>query len=268
MPHVFRCPHCGHARSYAVRRFHRKCKQCRREWSTGSQYPVDGFRLTRREWKQVIEVFLRDGTARAIPRERGLSWPTAQRCATTIREVMSADVPTIFRGICESDETYIGGLRRNKKLHIRAKPSKRGRGTLKQAIFGVYERDRGMVVSWLVPNIKMSTTLPYILDTVESGSTIYTDDFPGYRQLPSHGYCHDFVKHSEGEYVRGEVHTQNLDGYWGQLKKFLANRGGIQRQYLYRFVGEHNWRYNFRNLTRREQVKRIYSFLTRFGGRK
>ncbi|OGL87453.1 hypothetical protein A3I40_02630 [Candidatus Uhrbacteria bacterium RIFCSPLOWO2_02_FULL_48_12] len=181
---------------------------------------------------------------------------------------MCVDVPETLSGICEADETYLGGQWKNKRIHIRRQGTRRGRGTSKQAIFGIVSRGQKQVRAWLVSNTKIATTRPHITETVERGSTLYTDGFKGYRALPRYGYRHDFVDHDAGEYVRGEVHTQTLDGYWGLLKNFLAAKGGVQRRYLYRFVGEHQWRYNFRNLSRKEQMFRLYQFLTRFGGRK
>jgi transposase-like protein len=181
---------------------------------------------------------------------------------------MCLDVPETLSGICEADETYIGGAWKNKKIHIRKRGSKRGRGTSKQAIFGIVSRTEGKVRVWLVPNARIATTRPKVRKTVMRGSTIFTDGFKGYRLLPRYGYRHEWVDHEAGEYVRGEGHTQTLDGYWGMLKNFLAAKGGVQRKYLYRFVGEHVWRYNFRYLSRKDQVARLLQFLTRFGGRK
>lgn len=104
-------------------------------------------------------------------------------------------------------------------------------------------------------------------DNVILGSNIYTDGHKGYRQLNRCGYYHDWVDHESGEYIRGDVHTQTLDGYWGLLKNRLAAIGGIRRRRLRYFIGEHQWRYNFRHLTRKEQVIRIYKLLIKFGGR-
>lgn len=242
--------------------------RCRHEWSPSVHYPVRHFRLTRSEWYRIIDTFLRDETATAIEVECHLAGMTARACARLLRDCMCADAPELLSGICEADETYLGGQWKNKRIHIRRQGTKRGRGTSKQAIFGVVSRTMGQVRVWLVPNTKASTTLPIITASVEHQSTIYTDGFKGYRKLPSLGYQHDWVDHEAGEYVRGEVHTQTLDGYWGLLKNFLAAKGGVQPKYLYRFVGEHQWRYNFRNLSRKEQTRRLYQFLARFGGRK
>lgn len=206
-------------------------------------------------------------SANAIETECHVSAETARFCATAIRECMGADVPETLSGTTEADETYLGGQWKNKRVHIRRQGTKCGRGTSKQGIFGLVGREQEHARTWLVPNTRIVTTRPYIIRVVAKGSRVYTDGFKGYRTLPRYGYRHAWVDHEAGEYVRGEVHTQTLDGYWGLLKNFLAAKGGVQRKYLYRFVGEHQWRYNFRNLSRKEQVRRIYSLLTRFGGR-
>lgn len=263
----YRCPRCGHACFWIIRRHHRKCRTCRTEWSPRLIFPVPSFRIARHAWKNILDAFLRDGSANAIVRECRLSLKTAQSCATAIRLAMGQDIPKKLFGVCEADETYIGGAWKNKKIHIRKTGSKRGRGTSKQAIFGIVSRTEEKVRVWLVPNAKIRTTRPKICRTVNKGGAIYTDGFKGYRTLSRYGYVHDFVDHEAGEYVRGAVHTQTLDGYWGLLKNWLAAKGGVRRKYLCRFVEEHVWRYNFRNLSRKEQVNRLFKLLAKFGGR-
>lgn len=268
MPKLLICPTCGYARSWTIRRHHRKCKKCYSEWSPGTFHPVERFRLPRREWFFIIDTFLRDGTIRAVARECGINYRTAQKAVLFIRTVMIKDVPNHLSGICEADETYVGGAWKNKNIHIRRQGTKRGRGTSKQAIFGVIQRNPAQVRVWLVRNTRNYSLLPHVWRTVCIGSTIYTDGRKGYRLLPRYGYLHDWVDHEAGEYVRGVVHTQTIDGYWGLLKTHLDSIGGIRKERLHLFIGEHVWRYNFRHLTRQEQVKRIYPLLTRFGGRK
>lgn len=268
MPKLLVCPTCGHTRSWSIRRFHRKCKRCRNEWSGNSLHPISGFRLGRREWIRIIETFLRDGTIRSVEQENHLAYRTAYKAVSAIRSVMTEDVPGLLFGICEADETFVGGPWKNKAIHIRRQGTKRGRGTSKQAIFGITQRDPARVRVWLVSNTQMKTLRPHILETVCKGSTIYTDGFKGYRTLWRNGYLHDWVDHDAGEYVRGNVHTQTIDGYWGRLKTHLDSIGGIRKERLMLFIGEHQWRYNFRHFSRKEQVKRIYLFLTKVGGRK
>lgn len=256
-------------RSWKIRRHHRKCKKCRKEWSEGEAHPVKGFRLSRRTWLHIIDTFVRDARIGDVERESHVSSKTAHKAVTLMRQVMTEDVPESLSGICEADETYVGGSWKNKAVHIRRQGTKRGRGTSKQPVFGVIQRNGtecSKVRVWLTPDTKNKTLMPHIRRTVEPGSTIYTDGRKGYRQLPRYGYYHNWVDHDAGEYVRGDVHTQNIDGYWGQLKTHLDSIGGIRKRRLYLFIGEHTWRFNNRHLTRKEQVKKIYSLLTRIGG--
>lgn len=175
-----------------------------------------------------------------------------------IREVMTRDVPAPFLGTCEADETYVGGQWKNKAVHIRRQGTKRGRGTSKQAIFGVACREMGEVRVWLVPNAQRSTLFPIIREAILPKSTVYTDGLKTYRALPRFGYHHDWVDHDAGEYVRGDVHTQTMDGFWGILKKHLGAVGGIRKRYLPRFIGEQVWRYNHRTLSLKAQVHWLY----------
>ncbi|MBN1585647.1 IS1595 family transposase [Candidatus Uhrbacteria bacterium] len=221
-----------------------------------------------------MEAFVRSGTANGIREDCPMSYRTAHKVTDAIRKAVSADVPGLLCGTCEADETYVGGSWRNRAVHIRRRGTKRGRGTSKQPIFGLIQREDAdlsdtpsQVRVWLTPDTKNRSLVPVIRRTVCRGSTIYTGGRKGYRRLPAHGYIHDWVDHGAGEYVRGDVHTQNMDGYWGQLKTSLDSIGGIRRDRSHLFMGEHAWRFNFRHLTRKEKVERIYKLLTKIGGR-
>lgn len=261
------CPDCGFTRSWSLRRHHRKCKRCRREWSPHSPYPIREFRLTEKEWLSVLDEFLREETIMGVVRECGISLATAHQCILLVRALMAADAPQRFSRKTEADETYVGGAWKNKALHIRKQGTKRGRGTQKQAIFGVVQRNPQRVRIWLVPNTKGVTLRPLVCSQVRRGSFVYTDGHKGYRRLRRMGYHHEWVDHDAGEYVRGDVHTQTLDGYWGMLKNHLAAIGGIRKKHLHLFIGEHVWRYNHKDLTRHEQVQLLYQILVKFGGR-
>lgn len=267
MPKLISCPYCGHTRSWVVRRHHRKCKRCRREWSSGTHFFVPRCRLTTHEWKQIIDRFLLVGTIKSVCYDCRIAYGTAQKAVHLVRTVMSADLPVYFQGVCEVDETYIGGAWKNKAIHIRRQGSLRGRGTQKQPIFGIISRQTGQVRTWLTPNTKLVTIFPIIKRHIIHGSPIYTDGNHIYRLLPQYGFPHQWVDHQSGEYVRGDVHTQTIDGYWGLLKTHLDSIGGIRKHHAFLYVGEHQWRYNFRHLNRLEQVERIIVLLKYIGGR-
>lgn len=267
MPKLLSCPHCGYARSWVIRRHHRKCKQCRHEWSPGTQFLVPHLHCTREQWRVIIRTFLQLKTINTVAEMHHYAYATIQKALTILRTVMLLDAPGIFRGTCETDETYVGGAWKNKAIHIRRQGAKRGRGTEKQCIFGILGRQQQQVRIWCVPDATRTTLIPIIEDHVESGSAIYTDGLKTYRILTKHGYHHEWVDHDAGEYVRGDVHTQTLDGYFGLLKNHLAAVGGIRKERLALYLGEHVWRYNFRHRTLEEKVNRLLSLLKRFGGR-
>lgn len=252
----YSCPFCGFRRSWAVRRKKRKCTSCRREFG-GYTYPVDGFRITAIVWRRAIATFLRERTEVRIAEEADVSLKTAQKIAHRFRLVMAGDVPDLFSGTIEMDEAYIGGQRKNKCLHIRRLQGKRGHGTDKLPIVGLFSRETGNVFVAVEPK---KLDIAFIFETIKKrvvpGSRIMTDGFKMYRGLPMIGYVHAFVDHAGGEYVRGDVHTNNMEGFWGIMKRKLGCVGGMRRDRLHLFVAEIVWKFNHRNetLAEREQA--------------
>lgn len=266
---LYVCPFCMYQRSWFLRRNKRKCKKCRREFSA-KQYPVDGIRLTRKEWKECLEVFLAERTIHALIRETSLGYNSAVKVAHRIRTTMILDVPSPFSGICEMDETYIGGQRKNKRLHIRRIQGKRGHGTDKLPIVGIYGREAKQIYVEVIPKLNMPRITDVITKRVILGSPIYTDGYKMYRSLPKRGHPHKYVNHHKGEYVRGDIHTNNIEGFWSILKRKLSCIGGMRRDRLPLFVAEIVWKFNYRDLTRREQYERLFHHMTGvdIGGRK
>ncbi len=251
------CPFCGFGRSWIVRGKKRKCKACRREFG-GNTYPVAGFRITAKVWHKAVATFLRERTEKRLSEEAGVSLKTAQKMAHHLRVVMSAEVPAPFTGIVEMDEAYIGGQRKNKRLHIRRIQGKRGHGTDKLPIVGLFSRESGQVFVEVEPK---KLDVAYVFQTIQrrvvSGSRVYTDGFKMYRGLSKLGYVHEFVDHAGGEYVRGDVHTNNMEGFWGIMKRKMGCIGGMRRTRLPYFVGEIVWKFNHRNLSLKDQERAL-----------
>lgn len=247
------CPFCSYGRSWIVRRKKRKCKKCRREFSNKT-YPVSGFRITKTKWQMAVSVFMRERTVTRIAEETNLSIKTAQRMAHYFRECMLVDAPALFSGIVEMDETYIGGQRKNKRLHIRRIKGKRGHGTDKLPIVGLFCRDSGQVYVDVEPRkLDVAYVFKTIKERVAPTSHIYTDGFKMYRGLSQLDYTHEFVDHANDEYVRGNIHTNNIEGFWGILKRKLGCIGGMRRDRLHFFVGEIVWKFNHRKMTLKER---------------
>lgn len=117
----------------------------------------------------------------------------------------------------EADETYIGGLERNK--HESKEQGKgRGRGSVgKTPVAGIRER-RGRVKAAVVDNASRSVLVPFVSDNVAAGSVVCTDEWCGYSGL-HWSYDHRRVQHSAGEYTDGFVHTNSIESFWSTVKR-------------------------------------------------
>jgi len=177
---------------------------------------------------------------------------------------MTKDVPAVFEGIVEVDETYLGDQMKNRKLKERLKIKKnrqqettRGFGTLKQPVFGILCRS-GQVWARLINKTKAEDLQPLIEKQVKKGSIICSDTRRGYTGIALKGYVHRLVRHAENEYTdqKGN-HINGLEGFWGYLKRKLAAKGGIRRERLPIYLGEYVWRYNHRKLSLKEQEENL-----------
>lgn len=182
---------------------------------------------------------------------------------------METDAPDFLPEPIEMDETYIGGQRKNKRLHIRRIQAKKGHGTDKLPIMGVFSRATGEVyVEILERKLDIYRILHIIRQRTEPRGKVYTDGFKMYRLLKDRGHVHEYVDHDGGELVRGEVHTNNIEGFWGILKRKLSCIGGMRRNKLHLFVAEIAWKFNQRDAPIEKQEERLFDliFLQKFGG--
>jgi len=146
-------------------------------------------------------------------------------------------------GEVEVDETFVGGKEKNKPLSKRLNT----RGTTgKVAVIGAIAR-KGMVVARVIENTDTATLDRFVRSTVaDDVSLVATDEHSGYRLIDDN-YKHESVRHGAGEYVRGKVHTQNIDSFWSLLKRgIMGSFHHVSKGYLPLYVNEFSYRYNNR----------------------
>lgn len=143
--------------------------------------------------------------------------------------------------VVEADETYVGGVRRG---------GKRGRGAGgKTPVFGMVER-KGEIKTQTVENVRQATLIPLIQKMVQPSSIIATDEMNSYNKVQGLGHLHETVRHSAGEYVRGEVHTNTIEGFWSQFKRSVHGTfHAVSPKYLQLYLNEFSFRYNHRGET-------------------
>jgi len=190
-------------------------------------------------WFHAIFLFAssRNGVAaKELERQLGVTYKCAWRLAKQIRTLfVSAKNP--LSGTIETDETYIGGKHKGK----------RGLGAEgKTPVFGMIER-QGKAIGQVIPDTKLKTLQPIINSSIAKDSTIMTDELRSYSRIAVNGYKHETVKHGTGEYVRGQIHTNSIEGFWSQMKRSISGTHHlVSPKYLQLYVNEFIWRYNFR----------------------
>ena len=115
----------------------------------------------------------------------------------------------------------------------------------KTVVQGILDRDARQVRAKVIPNVKRETLQYEILNQVEFGAKLYTDQFCAYEPLSSL-YAHEVVNH-EMEYVKGRVHTNGLENFWSLLKRGLhGTYVAVEPFHLDRYVDEQVFRYHNR----------------------
>lgn len=145
----------------------------------------------------------------------------------------------LLYGSIEVDESYFGA-KRHRGFHGKLK---RGRGTLKQPVFGIFERD-GRVYTEIVPDCKKQTLQAVILGKVALKSVIYSDSWRGYSGLVDVGYSkHLRVNHGQNEFADGVRHINGIESFWSFTKRRLAKFNGVTKNFDLH-LKECEWRWN------------------------
>lgn len=211
-------------------------------------------RVSRVLARRIVTEFVLEHSTNTVLERVPVSKYRLLKVLARLRAAMLRDVPAVFSGIVEVDETYMGGKWKNRRKNARREARKRGRGTEKQPVFGILCRD-GKVWAEVVRGVNATDLQPIIERRVRRGSTVVSDGWKGYTGIATKGYVHRLVDHGKGEYSdRKGGHINGLEGFWGYVKRKFAAKGGIRRERLPLYLGEYVWRYNHRHLSVSERV--------------
>lgn len=141
-------------------------------------------------------------------------------------------------GVVEVDESFFGPTR----IRGRPGPRKRGRGTLKQPVFGIYERE-GSVYTELVTDCSAKTLQSIIRGKISPESIIHSDGWRGYGGLVDVGYDKHFRINKTKHFAEKTVHINGIEAFWSFTKRRLAKFNGVKRNFELH-LKECEWRYN------------------------
>jgi transposase-like protein len=180
-------------------------------------------------------------SANQLKRVLGTSYKTSWYLCHRIRAAMKdADIAPLT-GVVEVDETYIGGRRKGGK----------GRGTAldnKTMVLGAIQRN-GEVRLRVDKRADAKTLRGFVRSTTGAGpKTIYTDDWKGYKALGGDkDTTHDSVNHSQEEWVRGQVHTNTIEGVFSLFKRSIVGAyHQVSAKHLPAYLDEFEFRFNRR----------------------
>ena len=200
-----------------------------------------------------LAIFLLSATrcgisAKQIEREIGVTYKTAWRMHNRIRQLLEGDdVGEQLTGEVEIDETAYG-----RRPRASDGPMTRREGTIwaqqhKTTVFAMVERG-GRVRAFVVPDRSKATLHGEIMRHVSPDATIYTDEWALYRGLSDHFKAHYQIKHADRVYARGHVHTQTIEGFFGNVKRGISGvYHHVSPKYLTSYVTEYAFRYNHRD---------------------
>jgi len=250
------CPHCGgndkiyRLSGSSTRAGLRKCGHCRKQFTVKIGTVFESSHVPLYKWLQAVYLMCASKkgiSANQLHRTLEVTLKTAWFMAHRIREAMRDGIIPILGGegkTVEVDETFIGH-----DYSVKPKGDKRGRGFAhKHKVLSLVERG-GKTVSMVVDDLKAKTLLPVLKEQVDRQTHIMTDEDGQYAHLNKDFAAHDFVRHNQGEYGRGAIYTNTVEGFFSIFKRGM--KGVYQhcaKKHLHRYVTEFDFRYNERKV--------------------
>ncbi|MCC6946885.1 MAG: IS1595 family transposase [Bradyrhizobiaceae bacterium] len=254
------CPHCGGVdrigklKGKSTRIGTYKCYQCRKPFTVKVGTVFESSHIPIHKWLQAIALMSSSKkgiSTNQLWRILGVSLKAAWFMSHRIREAMRDGSLTPMGGSgvpIEIDETYFGRMETP-----RPSPQRRGRPPLKRkrdwdkrAIVSLVERG-GSVRSFHVENADKATINQIIAGNLLREARVHTDESRLYGDVAAQVASHETVKHTAGEYVRGDVHTNSVENFFSVFKRGM--KGVYQHcaeKNLHRYLAEFDFRYNSR----------------------
>ncbi|CAN5336731.1 IS1595 family transposase [soil metagenome] len=259
------CPHCGNADGEKIAKIegkkqsHRKglyyCVECKGQFTVTVGTVFERSKVPLTKWWLAVHLMgasKKGMSAHQLHRMLNVTYKTAWFMGHRIREAMREDGLAPMGGsgkVIEADETYYGRLETPRKSPARKDRPLKNKGGIgsKRAVLGLVERG-GRVRTMHVEAATAAHVREVIVANVSRESILHTDESRLYTKLGAEFDDHKTINHSEGEYVRGTVHTNTVENVWSVFKRGM--HGTYQHcgeAHLHRYLAEFDFRYNRRS---------------------
>lgn len=246
-PTSVRCPRCFSDRvsirnSRKPAPFH--CRSCRRYFSVRTGTIMQNSKLPLRTWGlafYIMQTRPKGISSRQLCKDLGITQKTAWYLGHRIRAAWRVG-HWKRAGPVEVDETYVGGLEKNKHKSKRLAGASGTAGKI--PVIGMLERPTNQVHAEVIPTTTRSVLHGYVTRNTNRQAIVYTDEHSGYLYMPR---IHFVIKHSARSYVRGSIHTQSIESFWAVIKRaYKGTYHWWSAKHLQRYVDEFVSRHNLR----------------------
>jgi transposase-like protein len=248
------CPKCGGDNPYKLtakatskrsgRKGLYKCRACRKQFTVTVGTIFEDSHVPISKWLLAIHLLSaskKGMSAHQLHRLLGITYRAAWFVAHRLRHAMKQE-PMQLSGTVEMDEMFVGPRRRR----VGAKAN----WDSKTPVVALVERG-GRAHAFPVPMVNHRTLYQAIEKHVAPGTRMITDDFGLYPpSMTANVTRHDTIKHSDKVYVRGDVHTNTVEGFFGLMRRGIyGSFHHVSVGHLGRYCDEFSFRYNARKMS-------------------
>lgn len=281
------CPHCGNADQDKIKglqgKAHRpglyQCAECREQFTVTVKTVFERSKVPLSKWLAALFLLTASKkgiSAHQIHRSLDVSYKTAWFMMHRLREAMRQGGLSPMGGegqTVEADETYFGNIEKAKRptKTTRGRPfTKRGKTgpSGKRAVVALVERG-GRVRTFHVATADKETVSKIVADNVVREAKLYTDESRLYTTVGQEFAAHETVRHSAKEYVRGDVHTNTVEGVFSILKRGMTGvYQHCREKHLHRYLAEYDFRYNTRTALGYNDLMRAEELASQIKGKR
>ena len=266
------CPHCGaldrltRVRGKTARTGLWRCGHCKRQFTVKIGTVFESAHIPLHKMLQAVYLLTsskKGFSAHQLHRVLGITYKSAWFLAHRVREAMrSGDLAPFGStgGMVEVDETFIG--------RKKGRPVRHGYEH-KHKVLALIDRETGKARSMVVDNLNTKTVAPIVRANVAKEARLMTDEARHYVKIGREFTDHQVVQHSTGEYVRGDAHTNTIEGYFSIFKRGM--KGVYQHcgeKHLHRYLAEFDFRYNERIALGIDDIERATKALQGVAGKR
>ena len=230
-----------------------RCRDCRKSFSVKVGTLLHNSPIPLSKWAIAFYLYstsLKSVASMKLRRDLGLTQKSAWYMGHRIRRMWDGNAER-FAGPTEVDETYIGGLEKNKHKSRRLNVGAGAGG--KAVVVAVKDRATNQIKGSAAPHQSNLSLRTFVERNVQAGSLVYSDEHRAYRHFLNLG--HETVSHSAKEYVRGMAHVNGVESFWALLKRgYHGTFHHVSEKHLGRYVAEFSGRHNSRRMDTADQM--------------